>query len=122
MTYDITKHNSQNLQNRIKGTENLNNLLGTWLLVCTSLSLTIIFAGFILLGIHGFAGIKPFVRLDQILAATIIHWGVLALILTPVIQLVIAVVKFSLDRDKVFTGISLSILIFLGICFALALL
>lgn len=109
-------------QGQKQSSGNLNNLLSTGFLVCTSLSLTTIFAGFVLLYVHGDGDIQPFVRLDQIPAAITIHWGILSLTFTPVIQIIIALVKFLLDRDKLFIAISLAILAFLGICLALALL
>ncbi len=118
----LTKNNSPKRQNRAQNAGNINNLLSTGLLVCTSLSLTAILAGFVLLCASEAKDIQPQVRLDQIPAAVTIHWGVLALICTPIMQVIIALVKFSLDRDKVFAGIALSILAFLGVCFASALL
>lgn len=122
MTLSTLTGSNPNRQNSTQSAGNLNNLLSTSFVVCTLLSLTAVLVGFILLGVQGIRDIQPSVRLDQLSAAITIHWGVLALILTPVIQIIIASVKFLIDRDKVFTGVSLSILAFLGICFALALL
>jgi len=116
----LTENDKPEGQNRVQSTGSINYLLSTGLLVCASLSLTAIFAGFALLCVSGIKDIQLQVRLDQIPAAITIHWGALALICTPVIQVIIALVKFSLDRDKVFAVIALSILVFLGACFASA--
>lgn len=112
--------NSPDRQNQRQSVSNLNNLLSIGLLICTSLSLCVVIAGFVLLYINGDINTQPFVRLDQIPAAITIHWGILALILTPVIQVIIVLVKFFLNKDRIFASISLLILVFLGICFALA--
>lgn len=116
-----TSNNTAGQQNQKQDTGNLNRALSTGLLVCASFSLCVVTAGFILLCASENRNIQPLVYLDQIPAAITISWGILFLILTPVIQIIIASVKFFLDKDKVFAGVSLSILIFLGICFVLAL-
>lgn len=114
-------NNIPSQQNQKQSTENLNRLLSIGLLVCVSFSLCVVTAGLILLCTTGNGNIQPLVRLNQIPSAITINWGILALILTPAIQIIIASAKFFLDKDKVFASISLSILIFLGICFVLAL-
>lgn len=101
--------------------KNLNDLISTGFMVCTLLSVTMIIAGFALLFFSDIQNIQLSIQLDQIPAAITLTLGILALISTPIVQVIIASVKFSLEKDKVFVAISLLVLALLSACFILAL-
>jgi uncharacterized membrane protein len=87
-----------------------------------AVSLALIVIGFITLFIiSGGKDIQPLVRLDQIPAAIVISIGILILLLTPIIQVMAAIVLFSIARDRLFIGISAAVLCFAAISLALAL-
>ncbi len=87
-----------------------------------AVSLALIAIGFIiLLIVSGGKDIQPLVSLDQMPAAIVIRIGILILLLTPVIQVIAAIVLFSTARDKLFIGISVAVLCFAAISLALAL-
>jgi|YelNatPaOPRAMG01_1025707.scaffolds.fasta_scaffold34607_4 uncharacterized membrane protein len=113
--------NNQKQQNTKRNKKNLNDLISTGFMVCTLLSLTMIIAGFILLFFSDIENVQLSIHLDQIAAAITLNLGILVLISTPMIQVILASVKFSLERDKVFAGISLLVLALLSICFIIAL-
>jgi uncharacterized membrane protein len=97
---------------------NINGLLSACLTSCVLISSILIFCGFILFLITGLDNSQLlFVRLDQIPAAIVLNLGIIALISTPVIQVIVALVRFSLDKDMTFAGISLILIILLGICY-----
>jgi len=87
-----------------------------------AVSLALIVIGFIILiYISGFKDIQPLVRLEQLPAAIVISIGILLLLLTPIIQVIIAIVLFSLARDRLFIIISVAVLCFAAISLALVL-
>ena len=94
--------------------------LGFNLGIATSLALVVIGLT-ILFIISGIKDIKPLVTLEQIPAATVISIGVLLLLLTPIIQVIVAIAFFSITRTKLFIGISVAVLCFAAISLALAL-
>ncbi len=114
-------NNIQRQQNTKRNKKNLNDLISTGFMVCTLLSLTMIIAGFILLFFSDIENVQLSIRLDQIPAAITLNLGILVLVSTPIIQVILASVKFSLERDKVFAGISLLVLALLSTCFIIAL-
>src|SRR4030042_1065029 len=65
--------------------------------------------------------IQPLVRLEQLPAAIVISIGILLLLLIPIIQVIIAIVLFSLARDRLFIIISVAVLCFAAISLALVL-
>lgn len=69
----------------------------------------------ILITIYGTEGIQPLVRLDQIPAAIAISVGILVLLLTPIIQVIVAIVFFSIAKNRLFLGISVAVLFFAAI-------
>ena len=87
-----------------------------------AVSLALIVIGFIILLIISGAGdIQPLVRLEQLPAAIVISIGILLLLLIPIIQVIVAIVVFSIARDKLFIGISVAVLCFAAISLALVL-
>ena len=100
--------------------------LNTWISrifkLGTVISLALVAIGFIILIIiYGTEGIQPLVRLDQIPAAIAISVGILVLVLTPIIQVILAIVLFSLAKNRLFLGISVAVLCFAAISLAIAL-
>jgi uncharacterized membrane protein len=84
--------------------------------------LTLVVIGFILLiYISGFKNIQPAVRLEQIPAAKVITFGILALLLVPIIQVILSVIFFSMKRNKLFIGISVAVLFLSAISLILVL-
>jgi uncharacterized membrane protein len=74
-------------------------------------SLTLIGIGFIILiYISGFNNIQPQVRVEQLPAAIVISFGVLFLLLVPIIQVILSVVFFSINKNRLFIGISVAVL------------
>lgn len=113
--------NKQKQQNTKQNKKNLNDLISIGFMVCTLLSLTMIIAGFILIFFSDIEKVQLSIHLDQIPAAIIFNLGILVLIFTPIIQVILASVKFSLERDKVFAALSLLVLALFGTCFIIAL-
>jgi len=99
----------------------LNNWVSLIFRLGIAVSLALIVIGFIiLLIVSGGKDIQPLVRLDQIPAAIVISIGILILLLTPVIQVMAAIVLFSIARDRLFIGVSVAVLCFAAISLALA--
>jgi uncharacterized membrane protein len=87
-----------------------------------AISLTLIAVGFIMLVyISGFNNIQPQVRLEQLPAAIVISFGILLLLLIPIIQVILSLVFFSINRNRLFIGISVAVLCFAAISLALLL-
>jgi uncharacterized membrane protein len=87
-----------------------------------AISLTLIVIGFIILiYISGFKGIQPLVRLEQIPAAIVISIGILVLLLVPIAQVILSVAFFSMNRNRLFIGISVAVLCLAAISLVLAL-
>jgi|SRR4030042_1277191 len=87
-----------------------------------AVSLALIVIGFIILiYISGFKDIQPLVRLEQLPAAIVISIGILLLLLIPIIQVIAAIVLFSIARDRLFIIISVAVLCFAAISLALVL-
>lgn len=109
--------NNKNLkENRLNNWVSLTFRLG----VAVSLALIII-GIIILLIVSGTTDIQPLVSPDQIPAATVISVGILLLLLTPIIQVIISIVLFSVSRDRLFIGISVAVLCLSAIGLAIAL-
>ncbi|MGA7677646.1 MAG: DUF1634 domain-containing protein, partial [Dehalococcoidia bacterium] len=75
----------------------------------------------ILFSISGAKNIQPLVRLEQIPAAIVISVGILILLLTPIIQVIVAIVLFSKARNKLFIGISVAVFCFAAASLVIAL-
>jgi uncharacterized membrane protein len=87
-----------------------------------AISLTLIVIGFIILiYISGFKDIQPLVRLEQIPAAIVISIGILVLLLVPIVQVILSIVFFSMNRNRLFIGISVAVLCLAAISLVLAL-
>ena len=111
-----------NIENRNLKENRLNNWVSLTLRLGIAVSLALIVIGFIiLLTTSDASDIQPLARLDQIPAAIIISVGILILLLTPIIQVVIATVFFSIARDRLFIGISVAVFCFAAISLVLAL-
>ncbi len=100
----------------------LNNWVSLGFKLGIAVSLVLVVIGLIiLLSLSGAKDIQPLVRLDQIPAAIVISVGILILLLTPIIQVIVAIVFFSIARNRLFLGISVAVLCFAAISLALAL-
>ena len=106
----------------------LNNWSSLSLKLGVAISLILVIIGLILIGITGAKEVEPIVPLNQLPqeilalnAIAIITTGILILLLTPILQVVIAIVTFSRDRDKLYLGISLTLLCILASSLLLAL-
>jgi uncharacterized membrane protein len=88
----------------------------------TAVSLALVVIGFIILiYISGFKDIQPLVRLEQLPAAIVISIGILVLLLVPIVQVILSTVFFSMNRNKLFIGISVAVLCLSAISLVLAL-
>jgi uncharacterized membrane protein len=94
--------------------------LGFKLGIAVSLALVII-GLIILLSISGVNNTQPLVRLEQIPAAIVISVGILILILTPIIQVIVAIVLFSKARNKLFIVISVAVFCLAAVSLVIAL-
>lgn len=75
-----------------------------------AVSLALIVIGFIILiYISGFKNIQPLVRLEQIPAAIVISIGILVLLLIPIAQVILSIVFFSMNKNRLFIGISVAV-------------
>jgi uncharacterized membrane protein len=100
----------------------LNNWVSLGFKLGIAVSLALVVIGLIiLLSLSGAKDIQPLVRLEQIPAAIVISVGILILLLTPIIQVIVAIVLFSIARNRLFLGISIAVLCFAAISLALAL-
>jgi len=100
----------------------LNNRLSLGFKLGIAVSLALVIIGLIiLLSISGAKNIQPLVRLEQIPAAIVISVGILILLLTPIIQVIVAIVLFSKARNKLFIGISVAVFCFAAISLVIAL-
>jgi uncharacterized membrane protein len=100
--------------------DRLKNWVSLGFRVGIAVSLTLIGIGFIMLiYISGFSSIQSQVRLEQIPAAIVISIGVLVLLLIPIIQVILSTIFFSVNRNRLFIGISVAVLCFAAISVAL---
>jgi len=100
----------------------LNNWLSLGFKLGIAVSLALVIIGLIiLLSISGAKNIQPLVRLEQIPAAIVISVGILILLLTPIIQVIVAIVLFSKARNRLFIGISVAVFCFAAISLVIAL-
>ena len=100
----------------------LNNWLSLGFKLGIAVSSALVIIGLIiLLSISEAKDIQPLVRLEQIPAAIVISVGILILLLTPIIQVIVAIVFFSITKNRLFLGISVAVLCFAAISLALAL-
>jgi uncharacterized membrane protein len=87
----------------------LNNWLSLGFKLGIAVSLALVIIGLIILfSVSGAKNIQPLVRLEQIPAAIVISVGILILLLTPIIQVILAIALFSKARNKLFIGISVA--------------
>ncbi len=84
-------------------------------------SLALFVAGLILIITTGGQNVKPQIPLNQIPAAIVSSVGVLLLLLTPIVQIILAIVFFSMTKNKVFVGVAVALLCFAAISLAIAL-
>jgi len=100
----------------------LNNWVSLGFKLGIAVSLALVIIGLIiLLSLSGAQDIQPLVRLDQIPAAIVISVGILILLLTPIIQVVVAIVLFSRARNRLFIGISIAVFCLAVVSLVLAL-
>ncbi len=99
----------------------LNNWVSLIFKLGIAASLALVVIGLIILIIlSGAKDIQPLVRLDQIPAAIVISVGILILLLTPILPILLAIVTFLRDRNKLYLGISITVLCFLILTLVLA--
>jgi uncharacterized membrane protein len=100
----------------------LKNWVSLGFRVGIAISLALVVIGFIILiYISGFKDIQPLVRLEQIPAAIVISIGILVLLLVPIVQVILSIVFFSMNRNRLFIGISAAVLCLAAISLVLAL-
>ncbi|MCJ7654506.1 MAG: DUF1634 domain-containing protein [Dehalococcoidia bacterium] len=100
----------------------LNNWVSLGFKLGIAVSLALVVIGLIiLLSLSGAQDIQPLVRLEQIPAAIVISVGILILLLTPIIQVVVAIVLFLIARNRLFTGISIAVFCLAAVSLILAL-
>jgi uncharacterized membrane protein len=110
------------MENMKSDESRLNNWLSLGFKLGIAVSSALVIIGLIiLLSISGTKNIQPLVRLEQIPAAIVISVGVLILLLTPIVQVIVAIVLFSKARNKLFIGISVAVFCFAAISLVLAL-
>jgi uncharacterized membrane protein len=110
------------MENMKSDESRLNNWLSLGFKLGIAVSLALVIIGLIiLLSISGAKNIQPLVRLEQIPAAIVISVGILILLLTPIIQVILAIVLFSKARNKLFIGISVAVFCFAAISLVIAL-
>jgi len=110
------------MKNRNLEESRLNNWVSLIFRLGIAASLTLVVIGFIILvSLSGAKNIEPFIRLDQIPAAITITAGILILLFTPILQVIAAIVVFSIARDRLYLGISIIVLCFAAISLALVL-
>lgn len=124
--------------NNVKSTENmktknltegrLDNRVSLSFRLGVMVSLALVVVGLALVAIAGAKDIEPTPPLSQLLegilkldAAAIITLGILTLLLTPVVQVIVALVTFSIDRDKLYLGVCITLLCVLAFSLVLAL-
>ena len=86
-----------------------------------AVSSALVFIGLILIIITGGQDIQPLIPLNQIPAAIVISVGILILLLTPIIQVIVAIVLFSIAKNRLFIVISVAVLCFAAIGLAIVL-
>jgi uncharacterized membrane protein len=87
-----------------------------------AVSLTLIGIGFIMLiYISGINNIQLQIRLEQLPAAIVISFGILFLLLIPMVQVILSIIFFSINRNRLFITISVAVLCFAAISLALLL-
>ena len=75
-----------------------------------AISLALVVIGvIILIHISGFA-IQPLVRLEQIRAAIVISVGIFLILLIPIVQVILSIIFFSMNKNRLFVGISAAVL------------
>jgi len=110
------------MENMKSDESRLNNWLSLGFKLGIAVSLALVIIGLIiLLSISGAKNIQPLVRLEQIPAAIVISVGILILLLTPIIQVIVAIVLFSKARNRLFIGISVAVFCFAAISLVIAL-
>ena len=99
----------------------LNNWVSLGFRLGIAVSLALVVIGLIiLLSLSGAKDVQSLVRLD-IPAATVIGVGILILLLTPIIQVIVSIVFFSIARNRLFIGVSVAVFCLAAISLVLAL-
>ena len=106
----------------------LNNWVSLSLKLGMAVSLILIVIGLVLLGISGTTKNEQMPSLNQLLQGiieldptAIAASGISILLLIPIIQVIVAIVALALNKDKLYTGISLTLLCLLIFSLFLAL-
>jgi len=116
------------MENRNLRESRLDNWVRLSFKVGVAVSLALVVIGLVLIGIAGGKNIEPTVPLTQLPqeilklnATAIITLGILTLLLTPILQIVAAMVTFAIDRDKLYVGVCMTLLCVLAFSLVLAL-
>jgi uncharacterized membrane protein len=110
------------MENKKSDESRLNNWLSLGFNLGIAVSLALVIIGLIILfSISGVNNIQPLVRLEQIPAAIVISVGILILLLTPIIQVIVAIALFSKARNKLFIGISVAVFCLAAVSLVIAL-
>jgi uncharacterized membrane protein len=100
----------------------LNNWVSLGFKLGIAASLVLVIIGLIILfSISGFKNIQPLAKLEQMPAAIVISVGILILLLTPIMQVIVAIAHFSKARNKLFIGISVAVFCFAAVSLVIAL-
>ena len=99
--------------------------LGSWSSLIFKLGIAVssalVFIGLILIIITGEQAVQPLIPLNQIPAAIVISVGILLLLLTPIIQVIVAIGLFSRAKNRLFLGISVAVFCLAAISLAIVL-
>ena len=109
------------MENTKSDESRLNNWGSLIFKVGIAVSLALVVIGLILFIIAGDQDIEPLIPLNQTPAVTVMSVGILILLLTPIIQVIVAIVLLSVAKNRLFLGISVAVLCFAAISLALAL-
>jgi uncharacterized membrane protein len=105
----------RSLESRLDSRISLGFRIGSWV------SGAFFVAGLILIIATGGQNIKPQIPLNQIPAAIVSTIGILLLLLTPISLIILAIILFSISRNRLFIGISVALLCFAALSLAFAL-
>jgi uncharacterized membrane protein len=107
--------NSKSYESRLNNWSSLIFKLGI------AISSALIFIGLILIIITGGQNIQPLISLNRIPATIVLSVGILLLLLTPIIQVIVAIGLFSRAKNRLFLGISLAVFCLAAISLAIVL-
>jgi len=118
----------RNMETNNPKEDRLNSWVSLGFKLGVMISLALVIVGLILTAIAGAKDNQPVGPLSdlpqellQLNPMAIITLGILVLLLTPIVQVVVALVTFSIDRDRLYLGICITLLCILALSLTLAL-